>query len=231
MSTQNSSPNIWLSSTKNFRRVVGLNGMLLPLLLWLFLYLTSGHVEVLKSISHYYYTRSNSIFIGVMATLSMFLIVYNYKDKKADFIASCIAGVAAICVILFPTDNLLANPCLLEDSFAISYTPPNTVSEKFHLLAAAVFFMALAYMSFFLFVKSNKPKGERSKNKIIRNTIYRVCAVLMVLSIAVIGLLSYTDIISEARYDALKITFWMEVLAIESFGFSWLIKGEFFFED
>jgi hypothetical protein len=23
----------------------------------------------------------------------------------------------------------------------------------------------------------------------------------------------------------------MEVLAIESFGFSWLIKGEFFFED
>jgi hypothetical protein len=53
----------------------------------------------------------------------------------------------------------------------------------------------------------------------------------MVLSIAVIGLLSYTNIMSEARYDDLKITFWMEVLAIESFGFSWLIKGEFFFED
>lgn len=230
MNQNPTSPNIWLNSTKNFRRVVGLNGMLLPVLLWAFLYLTSGHWEVLESISHYYYTRSNSIFVGVMATLSMFLIVYK-AEERIDFIVSLVAGVAAICVILFPTDNILTTPCLLKDSYAIVYTPPNSVSENFHLIAAAIFFLALAYMSFFLFVKSDKPKSKRGRQKIIRNRIYRVCATVIVLSILGILLFGKLDLIPSLPYDEWKLTFWLEIIAVESFGISWLVKGEVIFED
>jgi len=148
LSKKNLDTTIWINNTKNFRRVVGINGMLLPVLIWAFLYFTSGHYNVLESISHYYYTRSNTIFIGVMSVLSMFLIVYN-AEKKIDFIISCIAGIAAICVILYPTDNLTLSPCSLKCSHIISYTEPDASRENFHLIAAAIFFLALAYMSFF----------------------------------------------------------------------------------
>ena len=32
-------------------------------------------------------------------------------------------------------------------------------------------------------------------------------------------------------YDENHLTFWMETVAIESFGFSWLVKGEALFKD
>ena len=221
---------IWLHSAKNFRRIVGLNGMLLPILLWAFLYLSSGNAEVLESISHYYYTPANSIFIGIMATLSMFLVVYNYKDRKLDFVLSCIAGIAAICVILFPTNNLVDSAAAVDGSYIISYTQPSSFRVGFHYVSAALFFLVLAYMSAFLFTKSN-PAKPRSPHKRLRNRIYRVCAVLMVLSILAILLLGKLNLIPELPYDEWKLTFWLEVLAVESFGISWLVKGEFFFGD
>jgi hypothetical protein len=227
---KNNDTAIWVNSTKNFRRLVGINGMLLPVLLWAFLYYTSGHAEVLESISHYYYTRANTIFIGVMSVLSMFLIVYN-AEKRIDFIISFIAGIAAILVILYPTDNLVLTPCLLEGSHVISYTEPHVFRENFHLISAAIFFLALAYMSFFLFTKTDKLEGQLGRKKIIRNRIYRVCAVLMVLSMLVILLFGKYDLMPNLPYDEWKLTFWMEVLAVESFGFSWLVKGEAIFSD
>ncbi len=227
---KNNDTAIWVNSTKNFRRLVGINGMLLPVLLWAFLYFTSEHAEELKSISHYYYTRSNSIFIGVMATLSMFLIVYNYKDEKADFILSTIAGLAAIFVILFPTDNLIGSPCALENSHVIAYLACDETRVIIHYVAAAIFFVALASISAFLFTKSEDGK-KKTPQKIIRNGIYISCAVLMVLAILAILLLGKFKLIPDLKYDELNLTFWFEVIAIESFGFSWLVKGETIFSD
>jgi hypothetical protein len=221
---------IWINNTRDFRRVVGINGMLLPVLIWVFLYLTSGHYNVLESISHYYYTRSNSIFIGVMATLSMFLIVYNYKDEKADFILSTIAGIAAIFVILFPTDNLLATSCALENSHVITYLACDETRVIIHYVSAAIFFVALAIMSAFIFTKSDSNK-KKSPQNIIRNRIYRSCAVLMILSILAILLLGKFNLIADLKYNEWNLTFWFEVVAIESFGFSWLVKGEAIFSD
>jgi hypothetical protein len=227
---KNNDAAIWVNSTRNFRRLVGINGMLLPVLLWAFLYFTSGHYNVLESISHYYYTRANTIFIGVMSVLSMFLIVYN-AEKRIDFIISFIAGIAAILVILYPTDNLVLTPCALKCTHAISYTEPHVFRENFHLIAAAIFFLALAYMSFFLFTKTDKLDGQLGPKKIIRNRIYRACAILMLLSMLVILLFGKYDLMPNLPYDQWNLTFWMEVVAVESFGFSWLVKGEAIFRD
>ena len=38
-------------------------------------------------------------------------------------------------------------------------------------------------------------------------------------------------IIPEDFYKEFHLTFWMEVVALESFGISWLIKGNTFFKD
>jgi hypothetical protein len=38
-------------------------------------------------------------------------------------------------------------------------------------------------------------------------------------------------IISPSYFKAFPLTFWMETIAIESFGFAWLIKGNTLFKD
>lgn len=39
------------------------------------------------------------------------------------------------------------------------------------------------------------------------------------------------EIITEPYYTDHHLTFWMETIAVESFGFSWLTKAEVFFKD
>ena len=51
---------------------------------------------------------------------------------------------------------------------------------------------------------------------------------LLALLVIVLGLF---DIIPTETYDRLKLTFWMEALAVEAFGFSWLVKGEALMQD
>ena len=99
-----------------------------------------------------------------------------------------------------------------------------------HYISAALFLMALAFMSLFLFVKSNIPKGKRSPEKIKRNRVYRVCGIIMLLALCVI-FLGLLNIIPRESYDRLNLTFWMEALAVECFGFSWLVKGEALMQD
>ena len=51
---------------------------------------------------------------------------------------------------------------------------------------------------------------------------------LLALLVIVLGLF---NIIPTETYDRLKLTFWMEALAVEAFGFSWLVKGEALMQD
>ena len=41
-----------------------------------------------------------------------------------------------------------------------------------------------------------------------------------------VAFLGFLEVIPPAYYDAHNLTFWMEAIAIEAFGISWLIKGE-----
>ena len=63
---------LWLSDGKTLRKLIGILGMALPLLLFFFLYIDNGHSHPLESISHYYYTRVSSIFVGILTILGIF---------------------------------------------------------------------------------------------------------------------------------------------------------------
>jgi succinate-acetate transporter protein len=60
---------------------------------------------------------------------------------------------------------------------------------------------------------------------------YTECGVIMIIAMAVIFLGGFCKLIPEDFYQNHQLTFWMEALAVESFGFSWLIKGETLFKD
>ncbi len=223
---------IWLTNQNTLRKLVGVLGMLLPLLLWLSLYLFSGHARELESISHYYYTRSNGIFIITVSLLAIFLLIYKGK-ARLDFYLSSAAGVFALCLLLFPTDNLLEQCDSLCDlaikNYAIAFIGHSSLRVTFHFISAAIFLLSLAAMSWFLFTKSDTPEELRPKEKFIRNGIYRTCAIVMLSAVLVIFPGSF--LIPDDFYNRHHLTFWMETVAVESFGFSWLIKAEVFFKD
>lgn len=219
---------IWLTNSKTLRKLIGILGMVLPLLLFLALYIDNGLNHPIESISHYYYTRANGIFVGIMSIIGIFLIVYKGKEP-IDFFISLAAGVFALCVVCFPTSNL-SGCCDPAMPFSVTHLNVSAFREGFHYISAGIFLGCLTYMTLFLFTKSDKAPSKRGSKKKIRNRIYKICGVLMLIAVLVI-FAGFLNIIPEPFYSDSCITYWMETLAVESFGFSWLIKGEAMFED
>jgi hypothetical protein len=224
--------NIWLTNQNTLRKLVGILGMILPPSLWLFLYLCTYNTEVLPSISHYYYTRANSIFIITVSSLAIFLIIYKGKAPH-DFYLSSIAGVFALCLLMLPTSNLY-NTCPefcppLRERSGISYFFENSTRVLLHYISAAIFLLSLALISLFVFTLSDKPKEKRTKQKILRNKIYIACGIIMILAVLVI--FPGCKIISQQYYENHNLTFWMETVAVECFGISWMVKAEVVLKD
>ena len=221
---------IRLTNGKTLRKTIGVLGMALPFLLLLSLYIFTTFGRPLESISHYYYTRVSGVFIGIMSILAVFLIIYKGKEP-IDLFVSLIAGVSALFVVMFPTGNITEICHDTTKAYSVTILSKNAFRENFHYISAGLFLSCLSYMSIFLFTKSDKTKEERGVKKKIRNRIYRVCGVLMIFAITVIFLGGFCKLIPEDIYQNHQLTFWMEALAVESFGFSWLIKGETLFKD
>jgi F0F1-type ATP synthase assembly protein I len=220
---------VWLTQQRTLRKLVGILGVLLPFLLYLFLLFGYDHHTVLPSVSHYFYTRASICFIIIVSLLAIFLLVYK-GEEPVDFYLSSAAGVFALCVLLFPTDNLSANCTNNPYSYIITFLSDSPARKTFHFISAAVFLGCLDAMSFFLFTKSNCPPEKRRPEKKWRNRVYRTCSLFMTLALLV-AFLGYLGIINESYYESNNLTFWMEAIAIEAFGISWLTKAELIFGD
>lgn len=222
----------WIHSSYKLRQTVGIAGMLLPILLMFSLYLYNDVDFVLPSISHYYFTRSGTIFTSTLIVLGTFLLIYK-SYEKLDFWLSSLAGIFALFVAMAPTSNLVQVCCDIDMRHAITHFSDDTAELNprtlFHYISAGLFFLCLAIMSFFLFTKTERGKKKTRKKK-IRNIIYKSCAVVMVLSILII-LFNFNNEDPTSFYNRNSMTFWLEFGAVEAFGFSWLVKGETLFKD
>jgi hypothetical protein len=217
---------IWLTGQKTLRKLVGVLGVLLPVVLYLFLLLDTGKLDPLDSISHYYMTRVSSIFVIVVSLLAIFLLVYKGKSL-ADFYLSAAAGLFALCLIIFPTNDI-TDPDDIH--VAVTNLKDHPFRPQFHYISAGIFLLSLAAISIFIFTRSNKSPEGRTPRKRMRNRLYRTCGGIMVLAILVI-LANFLDIIPDKIFEDHNLTFWMETVAVESFGLSWLVKGEMFLKD
>lgn len=223
-----SNPNeILITQQNTLRKLIGFSGILLPVLLYVFLLIDIGYAKPLESISHYYFTRVAGIFVITVSLLAIFLIIYKGKEP-IDFILSTIAGVSALLLLLFPTSNI--DPA--SESFQTSVTTlkPSDFRVIFHYITSSIFLVSLACMALFVFTKSDKPSALRTSQKKIRNAIYRICGIVMFLAL-VIAFLWEFFIKTNFPIFGDSLTFWMETIAVECFGFSWLIKAEVFFKD
>ena len=157
---------IWLTNSLTLRKIIGIMGISMPLLLFGFQYQDTGFQYPLESISHYYYTRVSGVFVIILSLLAFFLIVYKGKDP-IDFYISLFAGIFALLTVLFPTNNITNICCDPAKKYAVTILPLSDFRMYFHYIAAALFFLCLSCISFFLFTKSNKSPDERGRQKII----------------------------------------------------------------
>lgn len=241
---------LWLTEPDTLRRLVGTLGIMLPIMLPFFLWLDSidhtvQHTAPLESMSHYYYTRVSGIFVIVVSLMAIFLLIYKGKTPK-EFWLSTIAGIGALLLVMFPTNNIVENICIgvgnccgdicdaAERQYTTGVLPNNKGRMYFHLIASGIFLLCLALMAFFVFAYSKKEMAEANDTAVLqrmkqRNFIYRLCGTLMVLAVAFV--LWGDKLVGADTYKAYHLTFWMETLAVEAFGFSWLLRGDMLLPD
>uniref|UniRef100_UPI004049476C hypothetical protein n=1 Tax=Flavobacterium sp. TaxID=239 RepID=UPI004049476C len=225
----NTEKDLWLKSSYTLRILVGILGILLPILLPLVLRFTDGVDEVLPSISHYYFTKSGPLFIAIMSLLAVFFIVYK-GNKFMDFIISSIAGISALIVVFFPTENLIDKSEFGTISYIITVLEPVSVREMIHYFAAAIFLLSLAIMSFCQFTIPTVYIENSEKQIKVRHQLYRTLASIMIIAMGMILLGS--DLFKSSVPESIhkfyvdnNLTFWLETIAVECFGISWLVKG------
>jgi hypothetical protein len=201
-----------LISYLTLRKAIGLIGVALPFVLvigkWL---LQTPGIE--PSISDYYYTVVGSVFVGSLCSIGVFLLSYKGYDKWDD-LAGNFACLFAVGVALFPTPP-------------IGNTDPVVAAiGNVHFTCATAFFSLLAYFSLVLF---RKGKETPTPQKRLRNQVYATCGSLIILAIGLIAV--YSFFLRETWLHNLDPVFWLESLAVLSFGISWLVKGEAILQD
>jgi hypothetical protein len=195
-----------LVSYLTLRRAIGVLGVSLPVVLALWAFALCGCLEIQPSISDYYSLRTRDAFVGILFAIAWFLFAYRGFDRRDDM-AGNLACLFALGVALFPNSG-------------------TSLEKVLHFGSALAMFLVLAYFSLFLFTKSG---GSPTPEKRIRNRIYKVCGVTMLVCIAFIGL--YYWLLEDTSIAALEPVFWLESLALWAFGISWFIKGETLFRD
>lgn len=202
---------------KELRVTIGLLGMLMPLILYLGGRVIFGKM-LQESISAYYHTGMRDVMVGILFSLGVFLFSYKGYGREDD-IAGNLACLFAIGTALFPT--------LREGETGEIYKQISIV----HHIFAASFLLTLTYFCLVLFTKSKHKPSDMSEMKKLRNTIYRICGGVMLLSILLIAVY-FAAFGAEGQF--LGITnpiFWFETLAIFAFGFSWFVKSEVILKD
>lgn len=198
--------NLWLRRIRNY---AGFLGMILP---WLSLIgaLLVNHFTPLGekfwsdlSISATYYVTP--ALVGVLTAASIVLMCYDGYDLQ-DNIVTTVSGVFGILIVLFPCD------CSIAAERVGYFQLPVEWSSRVHCTAAVIFFCLLAYNSLFLFTKS---ATQKTFKKEMRNFVYRICGIGMVVSMALMPL--------PIHFPAK--TWWVETVSLTFFGVSWLVKG------
>lgn len=204
------------------RKIIGILGLLFPLILVLgsFIFGNCCHIQI--SISNYYHTNMRDVFVGYVCTLSIFMLSYKGYDL-ADRIVSALSGIFGLVVALMPT-NLkidLSTGTIPQCNIWCDVERHNWIGIV-HLIAAGLFILGMTYFTLFLFTKG---ESTPTPQKFIRNKIYKTSGYIMLVCIGIMILFFALPDSLTAGLLKYKPVFWLETIAFLAFGFAWLVKG------
>jgi hypothetical protein len=198
------------------RRAIGILGISFPVILVLGSIFIGGYKEIQKSISFYYYTNMGDVFVGFLCAVGLFLFSYTGHDWR-DKLAGDLGCVFALGVAFWPP--------------APAVPPPGDLPwvHTLHLISACLLFGVLIYFSLALFPRTNKQNLTARKKK--RNIVFKLCGYLM--AVCLLLLILYFAWLKKSfpGLACLKPVFWLESIALVSFGVSWITKGQLLWKD
>ena len=203
------SKDLWL---RRIRNLAGFLGMILPWISLIGAIIVSNTAGVpaefwpTLSISATYYICP--ALTGILTAASVVLMCYDGYSLR-DNIVTTISGVFGIMIVLFPC------ACTVSGEMVGFFQLPVAISNTIHCASACAFFILLSINSLFLFTLGEK---EPTKQKKIRNIIYRVCGIGMICAL----------ILMVLPVSFFAKTFVVEAIALTFFGISWLVKGQVF---
>ena len=198
--------------TVRLRVGLGVLGMLLPFIVSILAIVFNcipGHIVPDSISATYYFEPCVTPFMIILGASSIILMCYKGYDRTDDIICT-ISGVMGLCICLFPCGATTLK-------YVGTFQLPAVISQWIHNISAILFFLLLAYNSFFLFTKGDANPTENKKK---RNIIYRVCGVGMAIS--------FLFIIPMVIFDIWGGTWFVETIALVFFGISWLTKADIF---
>ena len=203
------SKDLWL---RRIRNLAGFLGMILPWISLIGAIIVSNTTGVpaefwpTLSISATYYICP--ALTGILTAASVVLMCYDGYSLR-DNIVTTISGIFGIMIVLFPC------ACTVSGELVGFFQLPVAISNTIHCASACAFFILLSINSLFLFTIGEK---ESTKQKKIRNIIYRVCGIGMLCAL----------ILMVLPVSFFAKTFVVEAIALTFFGISWLVKGQVF---
>ena len=190
-------------NTRRLRIVIGGLGMSLSIIV-LILSLINGY-PFPNSISETYFLEPCiAPFMIILGWASGTLICYKGYELVDDIICS-LAGLFGLGICLFPCYSGRD-----VDRIIGTFQLHVRLSDTIHTTCAIIFFILLAFNSLFLFTKSS---GEMTKNKKVRNIIFRVCGVGMIASFSLL------------LFPIPHVIWVVETVALIFFGVSWITKA------
>ena len=213
-----------LVSHLRFRRILGILGLAMPVLLVVWGFALSGwSLEIQNSISDYYSLRTRDAFVSILFVIGLFLCAYRGYERRDD-IAGYLACAFALGVVFFPNSG-------------------QSWERIVHFSSASSLFLVLSFFSLILFTKTKegeapwwrrileafrcvslKEGDTRTRQKVWRNRVYVTCGLIMLVFLILIGL--YYWLWQGTAVANIKPVFWLEWLMIWAFGISWIVKGD-----
>jgi hypothetical protein len=227
----------YTSSYRIIRLIVGFLGVLLPIVFIIGeAFFLRGGVHVRGSLSAYYHTSMQDIFVAGLCVIGFMLATYMAGESRTwDFWVSLIAGISVIGVVFFPTSRsglpVGAPPCgsLPEPPGCspVEQTLGEQTTAHIHAGFAIAFILSLAIMSF-LFACSevlDKPEQLRAQGQLKQNLfrspvlflIHSVCALLILIA----GIWAFIGV----NIGELTRLYLGEVASVWAFGLSWILAG------
>ena len=223
-------------SYRIIRLTVGFLGMLLPIIFIIGeTFFLRGGVHVRGSLSAYYHTSMQDVFVAGLCVIGFMLATYMAGELKTwDFWVSLIAGIAVLGVVFFPTSRpgLLADapPCGSHPEppgcSPVEQTLGEHTTAQIHAGFAIAFILSLAVMSFFFAVsevldKSGLRAQAQDKQSVFRNPmlflIHSICALIILIA----GIWAFIGV----NVGELTRLYIGEVASVWAFGLSWILAG------
>lgn len=208
----------YLRSYLFMRAMVGVSGVLLPVVLLLGDLVLSGRGPAGRnSLSAYYWSGTRDVFVGALCAISVFLVTYKVVEANLDNTLSVLAGLAALGVALFPTarpDGVTAVLTPLQERLG------ETAVSAVHAVCAVVFIGSLAVLSACFAIREGcrpaRPEARCSPR--FWRSYHLACTAVIVVAVAGFGVSELLDGPDWAPAAT-------EVLSVWAFGASWLAKG------